>query len=378
MKLLLINYEFPPIGAGAATATKAMAHEFQKMGFEVTVLTASFAGLPREENIDGVSIRRVRSLRRSAHRSNLLEMASFVISAMLELPSLARRGKIEGCIVFFSIPCGPIALLGRWIFKIPYIVSLRGGDVPGVVPEMRRAHRFLQWLRRIVLREGLAIVANGAGLRALSEEADPYPVRVIPNGVDVVTFCPKAELRPTGGPFRFLFVGRFHEQKNLPYLLEQWAAVRDEGAPGFEIHMVGDGPLRPVLQEQAGRYGLDVTWHGWIAREKLPELYQSCHCLVNPSHYEGMPNVVLEAMACGLAVIASAIPGNDALVRQGQNGFLFPLSDSAVFRRALRELLENRSLEIRMGAESRRIIETEFSWAKVAQDYAHLFRSSCE
>lgn len=373
MRILLINYEYPPIGAGAATATQAMAREFQKAGCAVTVLTAGFAGFPPNEIVDGVKIRRVRSIRRSAHCSNVFEMGSFLFAAMLALPSLVRRDKIEGCIAFFSIPCGPIALLARWMFKIPYVVSLRGGDVPGTEPGMQGLHRLLEPLRRLVLRHSIAIVANGCGLKELSEKADPFSVRFIPNGVDMASFCPAAEAAPAPGPFRFLFVGRFQEQKNLCSLLKELAALREEGAPDFEIHLVGDGPLRPMLQKRAAESGLDAVWHGWMPREKLADVYRRCHCLVNPSLYEGMPNVLLEAMGCGLPIVASAIPGNDALVRHGQNGLLFPLSDSAAFRGALRSMLENSRAATVMGRESRRIVERDFSWAKVTQEYARLF-----
>ena len=68
-----------------------------------------------------------------------------------------------------------------------------------------------------------------------------------------------------------------------------------------------------------------LVWHGWVEKGRLREIYRSADCLVNPSLYEGMPNVVLEAMACGLPVIASRVPGNDAVVRHGETGWLFDL-----------------------------------------------------
>jgi glycosyltransferase involved in cell wall biosynthesis len=304
----------------------------------------------------------------------VLEMASFVLSALSSLVSVVPADRPDAGIAFFSIPCGPVALAAKALFRLPYVISLRGGDVPGLTPEVSRMHDFLRPLRRAVLKHAIAIVANADGLRKLAEASDPFRVSVIPNGVDHEFFHPAAKSTKTAGPFRIVFTGRFQGQKNIPLLLEQCAALGEHSSAPFELHLVGDGPLRTQLQEQADRLGLTerIVWHGWTPREQLRAIYQQSHCFVNPSFYEGMPNAVLEAMACALPVVATNIPGNDALVLSGETGYLFDLDQPDALLGGLKTLMANPVLCSQLGSNGRERVVRKFSWCNVAQSYCEL------
>ena len=373
MRILLVNYEYPPVGAGAATATEAIAKALVDLGHRVVVLTGRFKGLPASSEEGRIVIQRIPSLRRAMDRAGILEMASFLIAGLMFASAIIRKHQIEAAIVFFSLPCGPIGLLGRWMQGVPYITSLRGGDVPGTEPSLELFHRILTPLRRTVMKNSVAVVANSEGLKKMAEAIDPFPVIVIPNGIDTDLFRPAqtAQSTPTRDSLRMLFVGRFQEQKNLEFLLHQLVRRR----PGtFELHLVGDGPLAPRLRALADRLGLStaIIWHGWLRRADLLAIYQSADCLVNPSLYEGLSNVVLEAMACGLPVIASNVPGNDALVLHGETGFLFDLNDPAGLASAMMQL-QNAETRLRMGQSARARALQFFSWKTVALQYMELF-----
>lgn len=375
MRLLLVNYEYPPIGAGAATATQAIAHNLVALGHHVTVLTGSFRDLPRRSHENGVTVLRVRCLRRRADRCSVFEMLSFTVSALFSLPSVRAAAQPDALIVFFSFPTGPVGALARSWYGLPYLVSLRGGDVPGLTPEVNWIHRLLAPIRRHILKHATAVVANAEGLRKLSEATDPIRVRVIPNGVDTEFFQPApttSENTAAAHPFRLLFVGRFQGQKNLPYLLQECSRLP---SGSFELHLVGDGPVAAELRALAEQLGLGpaVIWHGWLPRAALRDIYQSVDCFINPSLYEGMPNVVLEAMACALPVIASNIPGNEDLVSHGKTGLLFDLQNSSELASHLRALASDRALGQRMGRAARIVAATDYSWRNVAQRYAALF-----
>lgn len=382
MNVLLINYEYPPAGGGAATATRAIALALQKLNARPVVLTGEFDKKGNGEE-DGVHVIRVPCRRERADRSNPREMLSFLWNAALRFRGVLKREQVAACIVFFSFPCGPLGLLGRLLHGIPYVVSLRGGDVPGTEPGLDRIHRLLQPLRRRVLRKSVAVVANSPGLARLSEQADPIPVRVIPNGVDTEFFRP-AEMKAASGRsttdrFQILFAGRFTGQKNLFFLLEQLERLQSEGVD-FEWIAVGDGPQRAELEADARRRGLAdrIQWRGWADKAQLRDVYQSAHCFVNPSHYEGMPNTVLEAMACGLPVAASRIPGNEDVVADGETGRLFAPGDGEGLRRALRTWAQDREAARRAGLAGRRRVEREFSWKKTAEQYLALLKESQE
>ncbi len=377
MRLLIVNYEYPPIGAGAASASWFLARTLAGLGHRVSVVTSAFAEHRGVSLEDGVRIHRIPAWRRRIDRSDTRQMAFFGGSGVVFAPRIVRAERIQGVIVFFTLPSG---LVGYWLkarYGLPYVVSLRGGDVPGLVPELNRTHRRIRWLRRRILRSARAIVANSQGLAELSARTDPFPVSVIPNGVDSALFhpSPRASSADLAGGFQILFVGRFQNQKNLALLLDELARLRREGTAAFTLNVVGDGPLGPKMRERARRLKLDdrTVWHGWVAKPKMVELYQSADCLVNPSLYEGLPNTVLEAMACGLPVVASRVIGNDDLVTEGENGFLFELEEPWQLGSALRYLIQDPATARRMGAAGRARLLERYCWEEVAAAYLLLF-----
>ncbi|MBM4313984.1 MAG: glycosyltransferase family 4 protein, partial [Deltaproteobacteria bacterium] len=287
--------------------------------------------------------------------------------------------RIEACIVFFSFPCGPLGLWGLKRWNVPYVISLRGGDVPGNEAALDPLHRLLAPLRRLIFRRSVALVANSSGLKEMSERADPYPVLVIPNGVDTDFFNP-VEIHEEAGdrPFGFLFVGRFQIAKNLFYLFDHVAALRRSGVGAFVMHLVGDGPQRYELKSHARNLKIEdcLVWHGWVDKESLRKIYLRAGCIVNPSLCEGMPNVVLEAMACGLPVIASRVPGNDTVVRHGETGLLFELEKPDALWTALRDMMVDPGRAKEMGKRGRAWAVDDFSWRRAAQAYEDLFSES--
>ena len=381
MNLLIVNYEYPPLGGGASNASWFLAKALLAQGHAVSVLTSCYRDLRGRTNEDGIVVYRISAIRQARDRSNLFEMATFVVSGLFRLSSIIRREQIEAAIIFFTIPCGPIGYLAKKRHGIPYVVSLRGGDVPGLVPELVWMHRILQPLRRLILRNSQAIVANAPGLAALSMQKDPYRVAVISNGVNTDFFLPPDDPGSSGTagsrPFQLIFVGRFHPQKNLFFLVDQLSEIRNRNL-NFQLHLIGDGPERASLERHVEKLGLSesVIWHGWVDKNSLRRAYQLADCMINPSLYEGMPNTALEAMACGLPVIASNIPGNVDVVRDGATGYLFDLDKPEVFRERIERLISSPELAKSLGRKARAWVVTEFSWADVARRYLEIFHTS--
>jgi glycosyltransferase involved in cell wall biosynthesis len=375
VNILLVNYEFPPIGGGAANATWSIARELTRDGHTVSVLTSALGELKGYAEEDGMRVYRVQALRKSRDRSNVLQMLAFAVAAAFAARRIATASQPKACVAFFTIPSGPVALLLKRQLGIRYVISIRGGDAPGYLPELDWYHRLLRPLRRSILGNANAIVANSRFLGGLSTGADPFPVRVIPNGVDGEFFSPPAATgRAANEPFKFLYVGRFRSEKNLGSLLDELAALSASTAKPFVLELAGDGPQREDLARQAVRLGLSerLKWHGWVSKEALRELYGGADALVHPSFVEGMSNTILEAMACGLPVIASDIDGNEDLVIAGETGQLFPLSEPGSLATAMADFLENPRKAREMGAAGRKRALAEFSWQKTARSYLEL------
>ena len=369
MNLLLINYEFPPVGGGAANATWELARALVQLGHHPLVLTAHFRDRNPAATPAGVTLIEVPARRRRREACTPFEMATFAVSASLRVRRILRRERIDGMIAFFSIPCAPIAWWGARGTGVPYVVSLRGGDVPGTEPGLHRIHRLLAPVRRCVLKAARAVIANSLALQQRAIAADALPVDVIPNGVDSSYFVPPAG-KPPPQPFRWLFVGRLQAQKNLGWLLTRLAALKDQP---WELHVVGDGPLREEWQRLAETLDIAgrVQWHGWLPREHVRSFYQNSHALVQPSLYEGMANTVLEAMACGLGIVASDEPANRALVEASGSGTCLPLANPGAAEATLRAAMTGDGWK-QWGNHARAHAVAHFSWSQVAKDYASL------
>jgi glycosyltransferase involved in cell wall biosynthesis len=371
VRFLFINYEYPPIGGGSATACQQIARVFAKHGHRVVILTAGIGSLLGTVEEDGVTVIRVRALRKSAHQSGILEMLSYILAASRQAIGLVKEYKVDSTLAFFSVPGGIVA---RWIHLrtgTPYVVSLRGGDVPGTEPHLAIFYRVLQPLRRDILKHAQAVCAPSQGLKAISEKIDPFPVQVVPNGIDTDLFRPDPERR-SKVPI-LLSVGRLHTQKNVGYLLNLVAAIKSKTEVRAQI--IGDGPERSGLQATATALGItdSVQFSGWFSREEVRRAYQAATFLVHASSYEGMSNVILEALASGLPTVASQIPENTELIQDGVNGFLFdPADDPAQLADRISPLLQDQTNWNRLSAAARATIEKQFSWNHAADLYEKL------
>ena len=367
MNLLIINSEFPPIGAGAGNASANIALELASAGHQAVVVTAAHADLPREEVLQGVRILRGPAVRRRVDRSTAVEQVIFMLGATTRCLSLLRGYRPDVVLAFFGLPSGGVAWLLRILFGIPYVVSLRGGDVPGFRPyDFWLYHRLaVPFLRRIWHDAG-AVVANSQGLRELALAFDARnEIAVVPNGVDSERFW--QENRNWSEP-RLLSVGRIVYQKGLDVALEALIGLKELE---WDWHIAGDGPQLQSLREELHREHLDERVHllGWTRVEALIHEYKAASVFVFPSRHEGMPNAVLEAMASGLPVIATRISGNEDLVLDGETGRLVPTEDSAALQESLRELLSDESLRERMGRAARKRAVEEYGWSSTTKQY---------
>jgi glycosyltransferase involved in cell wall biosynthesis len=371
---LLINYEYPPIGGGAASATRNLAIALRGHGHRVVVLTSAFQKLRGTSIEDDVEVVRVQVGRKEPHRATLLQMFGFITVGSWVVRSVARHHSVDRVIAFFSIPSGIVAWLLNRRTKIPYVISLRGGDVPGTEPGLRLFYWFLAPLRRRILRGAVSVTAPASGLKELSEKRDGFPVVVIPNGINTSIYRPDKERDLT--EIVLLSVGRLHPQKSPIRVLEILRAIRSNGRLPARALIVGDGPQRASLEQYAReqQLGAAAKFTGWLDRSEVALAYKSATFLVQLSSYEGMSNVVLEALASGLPVIASRIPGNVDLVLDQENGLLFSSNESCeIIAAEIVRLWKSPARWQRMSNSARISVTAKYDWPVIATSYERLF-----
>lgn len=368
MRILIVNSEYPPIGGGAGNASAHIADQLNKLGYKVTIVTSHFGKLPHKEQGKNLTVYRVPSIRRKQDRSNPLEQIIFILSASFWTVSLVPRFRPNATLAFFGVPSGAVAWLIKMIYRVPYVVSLRGGDVPGFRPyDFHFYHKLIAPFLRIIWKNAAAVIANSNGLRQLAHTFDArFEIPVIPNGVDLELY--KAVERDWSAP-RLLSVGRIVHQKGLDLAMHALGGLKDLD---WEWRIAGDGPQMEALQSLAQELGIDdrVFFLGWQSRLQILESYKQANLFLFPSRHEGMPNAILEAMASGLPVIATCIAGNEELVVEGETGYLIPPEDIEALQDELKKILSDSALRQQMGEASRRRVKENYSWEFTAQQYA--------
>ena len=376
MKILFLISEFPPVGGGAGNASANIARLLVASGHDVLVLTVRHASLPHEETWQGVRIIRVPALRRRMDRSGLLEQVSFILVGSFWVGRVLKTFPAQVVLAFFGVPAGPIAWLTNKLHGIPYMVSMRGGDVPGFRPyDFGTYHRLVAPFLRLVWRQAGSLVANSKGLRELALKFDPSAhIELIPNGVDLDSFVPVE--RDWSTP-RLLSVGRLVYQKGLDLAARALANLKDLD---WEWVVAGDGSFRLEFEKLCRELGIAdrVRLAGWRSREELVQDYMQANLFLFPSRHEGMPNAVLEAMASGLPVVASRIAGNEELVLPDRTGLLFPSESVADLQAELQDLLPDAARRKAMGDAGRTRVQEKYGWQGVADQYAVLLSKMLE
>ena len=173
LRILILNYEFPPMGGGAGHASSQIAKELAAKGHHVEVLTSGLAGQAKEELIDGIKVYRVKSVRKSIQDCGILGAWSYVFAARPVFKRLLKQNHYDITHYFFSLPTGMLRLITPGTKKIPSVVSLRGSDVPGydqMNKMLRVFHLLLGPVTKKIWNQAEAVVANSHGLRKIAEQ----------------------------------------------------------------------------------------------------------------------------------------------------------------------------------------------------------------
>jgi glycosyltransferase involved in cell wall biosynthesis len=223
---------------------------------------------------------------------------------------------------------------------------------------------------RSLWRDANAVIANSKGLAGLARRHDPTcGVSVIPAGADVAGITPKDDYS-VRGEVTLLFVGRLVRQKGLDVLIAALAKI--SLAVKWRLVLVGDGPEWPALAGEASRLGIAdrLELRGWVAKEKLPEVYRSGDIFLLPSRDEGMPNALLEAMAAGLPVIATNVNGTAEVVIDGETGLLVEPENVEALTAALERLVTSERKRADFGTAGRARVARAFGWDTVAKAWS--------
>ncbi len=340
MRILVLTHEFPPIGGGGAKVIEDLCRGLSLRGHELQVLTTHLNGLPKIEQNEKMSIRRIACGRQVPYRARFIEMARFVMKGFFEGISLVRTWQPDIIHVHFAVPAGALGLALSAYTGVPFFMTVHGGDVPGGAPEKTAA--WFHWIypfTPLIWRSAKRVVAVSEHTRQLALQHYPVNVEVIRNGFEFK--CPSPEEVRVGEPPQVIWAGRFMPEKNPLQVVRTLAELRDLD---WTCVMIGDGPERSRVEREIVRWELQsrFTIPGWVEQNKVMDWFAKSDVLFMPSFSEGLPIAGLQGLAMGLAVVATRVGGFVDLVDPLQNGFLIENANSNGFREPLRTLLTDR------------------------------------
>ncbi len=384
LRVMLLNYEYPPLGGGAGIASQALAAALDRHGVQVDVVTAGSEGLRTDEPVrraagpGRVRVYRVDSSRRGVHQAGTKAAVSFVAKARPVIRDLLGRYHYDVAHFFFSLPTGALLPLARTA-GVPTVVSLRGSDVPGYDTTNRGlevAHAVLRPLTRWIWRRADRVVAvTGSLARLASKTEAEVDFQVIGNGVELDVFRPGSARREPGGVVECLAVSRLIPRKGLDTLLEAFRRL-PAGLCRLTVVGLGSDSEESRLRQLCTALGLDgsVRFVGAMQHPQLADAYRAADVFTLVPRSEAFGNVFAEALAAGLPIVGAAVGGVTDLVKHGMNGFLVPPDDPETTAAAIRYLADDSRLRRQMEQRNRKKAEAILSWDSVSGRYLSLYR----
>ncbi|NLA24940.1 MAG: glycosyltransferase family 4 protein, partial [Bacteroidales bacterium] len=330
MKLLVLNYEYPPLGGGAGVITQHISEGLAKLGHEICVVTTGMSDLPEESSTENLQIIRLPSKRKYIYRSNPREMYSWMRHANKFLKQHLKEENYDLCFANFSIPGGAVAYKQLLRFGLNYTIISHGHDIPWFFPkQMLWYHLFLyHTIKNIALNSKINFVQSDEMKRNIdlfTGKEFASKNKIVYNGWDGTVFAPDYSKRSP--EFTILFIGRLVKQKDPFTFLK--AINKINGKIPFKVNILGDGSLRNKMERYIATNNLSdkVKFFGWLSKDEVLNHYQSASITVLPSLAEGMSIATLEALACGQYVIATKLSNNETLINEGINGNLIDIGD---------------------------------------------------
>jgi glycosyltransferase involved in cell wall biosynthesis len=372
MNILMLNYEFPPIGGGTGQEHLAILKQLAgRKDLLADVVTSSpTPGLAVEKLSDNITIYKVGVHKKNLHYWRKIEVVEWLFMARRQYRQLLAQNRYDLLHIFSALPTGLLCLTD--LNKTPYIISLCGSDVPGQHNRLQLEYKLTAPFSRRLWTKASAIVSLSDGLKKRALEFIPsVNIDIISNGVDLSRFYPVSNKAPIG-TFKLLTVGRLSATKRIDMLIEAVEILNKQGRP-VQLTIAGGGKLQPELEGLIKQKGLDDIVHltGRIDPQQMPEVYREHDMFVSASYQEGMSNAMLEAMASGLPIITTKCEGVEELI--SDNGIVVGNDSAETLAEAVIKLAENSQGYKMMCAAARRQAE-KFGWDRVAQVYIKLYQ----
>ncbi|MDD3052440.1 MAG: glycosyltransferase family 4 protein [Candidatus Cloacimonetes bacterium] len=366
---VITSAKFPP-EEGIGNFIYNMSKEFIRKGNQVTIITRGSSSKIKEEDFEGIRLYRVPFF--PLYPIHVQIHGLFV-------RKLIKSKEPDFDIIHFHTPLPPVIKT-----NLPTITTVHTpmktdtAKVELVNPfsvavKLQGKISCLIESKLFKISDKITSVASSVSQELGEYGLNPNDVEVIGNGVKENLFCP---LKRNTDEKYILYTGRLSYRKGLFDFIECGVNICSR-YPDINFKLTGKGPLfeklNKIVQESGSEDRFEFLGH--VEKSKLIELYQNATIFVLPSHYEGLPTTLLEAMSCGLPVVATAVSGNLDVIESGNNGILVPIKSPDKMAEAVSSLLDDENLRTELGIAARKTIEEKFTWDAISNKILRCYNS---
>lgn len=366
LRILTVVDGYYPSTGGAELQAGLISRALANDGHRVSIVAPRLeAHRPLREDIDSIPVERIAYPR-------VRVLGAVVLCLKFAWRLYRNRREYDAIHVHMAKNLASVAGLLRPILKRPVVVKISGAweFEGGILDPALRSKLYVRLMNACIRRvDCLQCISSYTRLMLVKAGYPEDRIRMIPNAVDLERF---RFANPGDEAPNVLFVGRVEPVKGLDILLDAWPMVRNRVAATLVI--AGDGSMLQQLKQQAKERAIEnsVRFLGNVSN--VADWLASSSVYVQPSHQEGLPNSVLEAMAAGLPIVATRVSGNEDLVIDKRNGRLVPPGRPELLAAALIEVLSDRERARTMGRESRRVIEEQYQMRVILDGLTRAYR----
>jgi L-malate glycosyltransferase len=377
MRILMLNYEFPPLGGGGGIASYKLSKGFVQLGHQVDYLTSHYQNLKKFEVIDGINVYRVFAPgRKDRATASFLSMFCYDFFAILKGIHLCQKNNYDFINTQFAIPTGPVGLILSKIFKIKNILSLHGGDI---YDPSKKSSPHLHWYWQIIVKfilnnsDILVCQSSNTKKNTIKYFQPKKKIHIIPLPYEKFKFkqVDREKLGMDKDKFYLVSVGRLVERKGYKYLIKALSLLPKK----IYLNLIGDGPLESQLKNLAKKLKVEdrINFLGFIPEEKKFQYLADSDLYVLSSIHEGFGIVLQEAMQVGLPIVATNNGGQIDLIKDGVNGLMVNPKNSPELAKKIILFFKNNKIRKSISKNNLMAIKN-FRSKKICKNYMEVLK----